>query len=78
MGGAEEQPVMVNATAIGETRPTSAGCPACGAADTITVTLTVAGSPASFTSCPTCEWKGWQRDGQTLTLGSVLTLVAAR
>jgi len=40
------------------------------------VTMTLAGSPASFTSCPVCEWKGWEREGENLPLGAVLSLVS--
>jgi hypothetical protein len=38
----------------------------------------LAGSPVSFTSCSNCEWKGWEREGQKLPLGSVLGLVSDR
>jgi transcription elongation factor Elf1 len=53
-------------------------CPACGSQETIQVTLNLAGSPASFTMCNACEWKGWEREGQILPLDSVLSLVASR
>ncbi len=42
----------------------------------IKVALTLAGSPASFTMCNVCEWKAWRREGETLPLGSVLTLAS--
>jgi hypothetical protein len=38
----------------------------------------LAGSLVSFTSCSNCEWKGWEREGQKLPLGSVLDLVSDR
>ncbi|HXF57383.1 MAG TPA: hypothetical protein VNO34_07405 [Actinomycetota bacterium] len=42
------------------------------------MTLSLAGSPASFTACSVCEWRGWERDGETLPLQSVLSLVGSR
>jgi DNA polymerase III alpha subunit (gram-positive type) len=53
-------------------------CPSCGSQETLRVTMTLAGSATSFTSCPVCEWKGWEREGQNVPLGSVLGLVANR
>jgi hypothetical protein len=53
-------------------------CPSCGTQETLTVTMTVAGTITHFTSCPACEWKGWEREGENVALGSVLTLVANR
>ena len=40
--------------------------------------MTVGGSLLSFTSCPVCEWKGWQREGENIPLGSVLSMVSTR
>jgi hypothetical protein len=57
---------------------TSNSCPNCGSAETLAVSMTLAGSPATFTSCPMCEWHGWERQGEQLPLGSVLSLAAAR
>ena len=42
------------------------------------MTMTVAGSPLCFTSCPMCEWKGWEREGERIPLGSVLEMVSTR
>jgi len=53
-------------------------CPGCGSRETLKVTLTLAGSPTTFTMCNMCEWKAWERDGEKLPLGSVLSLVSAR
>jgi hypothetical protein len=53
-------------------------CPFCGSPETLRVTMSVAGAPTSFTSCTECEWKGWERDGRIVSLGSVLALVSAR
>jgi hypothetical protein len=51
-------------------------CPSCGSQQMIKVALTLAGFPSSFTMCNVCEWKAWRREGETLPLGSVLTLVS--
>ena len=40
--------------------------------------MTLAGSPASFTMCNACEWKAWERGGERLPLGSILTLASTR
>jgi hypothetical protein len=56
----------------------STPCPSCGSAETLRVEIALAASPVSFTSCSTCEWKGWERGGESLPLGSVLGLVATR
>jgi predicted RNA-binding Zn-ribbon protein involved in translation (DUF1610 family) len=53
-------------------------CPNCGSVETMRVSMTLAGSPTSFTTCNVCEWKGWHREGRDLPLGSVLQLVSAR
>ena len=42
------------------------------------MSMALGGAPGSFTSCHACEWKGWERGGERLTLESVLGLVAAR
>ena len=53
-------------------------CPACGSQEILRVTMSLAGAPTRFTRCPTCEWKGWEREGRDVPLGSVLDLVASR
>jgi hypothetical protein len=40
--------------------------------------MALAGTSVSFTSCSSCEWKGWEREGESLPLGHVLDLVANR
>jgi hypothetical protein len=40
--------------------------------------MTLAGSPATFTMCNLCEWKMWEREGERLPLGSVLSLASMR
>lgn len=53
-------------------------CPSCGSQETLRVRMTVSESPLCFTSCPVCEWKGWEREGEHLPLGSVLSIVSSR
>lgn len=40
--------------------------------------MLVGASSLSFMSCPVCEWKGWEREGHNVPLGSILSLVSAR
>jgi hypothetical protein len=53
-------------------------CPSCGSQETLRVRMTVGESPLCFTSCPQCEWKGWEREGENIPLGSVLSIVSSR
>jgi transcription elongation factor Elf1 len=55
--------------------PETSTCPTCGANELMSVRLVVAESPMAFTSCQACEGRWWERDGETLTLDSVLTMV---
>jgi transcription elongation factor Elf1 len=55
--------------------PDTHTCPTCGANELMSVRLVVAESPVEFTSCQACEGRWWERDGEMLTLDSVLTLV---
>ena len=55
--------------------PESSTCPTCGANELMSVRLVVAESPMEFTSCQACEGRWWERDGEMLTLDSVLTMV---
>ena len=50
-------------------------CPTCGANELMSVRLVVAESPMEFTSCQACEGRWWERDGEMVTLDSVLTMV---
>jgi hypothetical protein len=58
------------------TNPRLSHCPSCGSDETLQVMMMLAGSPASFTTCSVCEWRGWERDGESLPLVSVLQLVS--
>jgi hypothetical protein len=40
--------------------------------------MTISEAAVLFSSCNACEWKGWQREGETLPLSSVLGLVTKR
>jgi hypothetical protein len=55
-----------------------AQCPSCGSAELIQLAMTVSEIPLSFAACNSCEWKGWQREGQILPLRSLLSLISAR
>jgi len=55
--------------------PETSTCPTCGANELMSVRLVVAESPMEFTSCQACEGRWWERDGEMLTLDSVLTMV---
>jgi hypothetical protein len=53
-------------------------CRSCGSQETLRVTMTLAGLPTSFVTCSACEWRGWERDGESLPLVSVLELASPR
>ena len=42
------------------------------------MTLMLQDIPITFTSCNACEWKGWDRDGRTISLGDVLESASRR
>jgi hypothetical protein len=42
------------------------------------VGMTVVESAVAFSFCTSCEWKGWEHEGRTLTLSSVLGLATRR
>jgi hypothetical protein len=56
----------------------SSKCPSCGAFGTMSVNMTLVESLVAFTFCPSCEWKSWNRKGESLALSSILGLAAAR
>lgn len=47
-------------------------CPVCDQGDLITITMAVAESDLSFTTCHLCEAKWWYRDGEAVPLRSVI------
>ena len=57
-------------------RNASAACPRCSSSLT-EIRLEQAGRMMVMRSCSTCDSRWWQRDGQDVDLGSVLTTVAS-
>ncbi len=57
---------------------TSTPCPSCLSDELVGIAVNLAGRPTSFRWCANCEWKGWERDGETLPLASVLGMVGGR
>ncbi|MGH9189506.1 MAG: hypothetical protein ACRD0Q_05685 [Acidimicrobiales bacterium] len=53
-------------------------CPSCGRGQLVEIRLTVADRPMSMRSCPSCERRWWESNGELLPLGSVLELVSSR
>ena len=56
----------------------SSNCPSCGGHDVLSVGMTLVGSALAFAFCVFCEWKGWEHEGESLPLSSVLNLVTTR
>lgn len=52
-------------------------CPHCRAAVVLEIGTTIAGSRFTMHSCPACETRWWDRDGQQVALARVLSTVAA-
>lgn len=60
---------------MGDPHDSADGCPECGSSDWIEIELTLPeGTEVLFCSCPTCEARWWNRDGQQIALGDVLKL----
>ena len=55
----------------------SSRCPACGSQDVMSVGVTLVGSALAFSFCVGCEWKGWESEGRSLPLSSILDLVTS-
>ena len=53
-------------------------CPNCRSARLVEIGMKVADHRVTLRSCPACEQRWWDREGQTIGLRSVLDLVAAR
>lgn len=51
-------------------------CPDCGSDEVVTLAMSVGESDLRFTCCHTCEARRWERAGESMTLRSVLDLVA--
>ncbi len=53
-------------------------CPNCRSARLVEIAMTLRDQRVTLHSCPACERRWWDREGETIGLGSVLDLVAAR
>lgn len=49
-------------------------CPVCRRDDLVEIELTLRGSAVTMHSCTSCETRWWDREGQRLALGQVLSL----
>ena len=52
-------------------------CPNCRSGAVLRIGATIAGSRFTMHSCPTCECRWWDRDGEPVALDRVLSTVAA-
>jgi len=52
-------------------------CPHCRSAVLTEIGVSLVGSRFTMHSCPTCETRWWDRDGELVGLDRVLTAVAA-
>ncbi|HVL28832.1 MAG TPA: hypothetical protein VM390_11835 [Acidimicrobiales bacterium] len=52
-------------------------CPNCRTGAVLEIAATIAGSRFTMHSCPTCESRWWDRDGEPVALDRVLSTVAA-
>jgi transposase-like protein len=53
-------------------------CPYCRSHSLVEIGMNLNGDRVIMHSCPACERRWWDRDGQRVGLRSVLDLVAAR
>lgn len=53
-------------------------CLYCRSRDVVEISMELHSEKVTMHSCPACERRWWDRDGQSVGLGSVLDLVAAR
>jgi formate dehydrogenase maturation protein FdhE len=63
---------------MGYATTTEAACPACGSNEIMALSMLVAESALRFTCCIACEHRWWEREGTSIPLDSVLSLVATR
>lgn len=52
-------------------------CPHCRAAVLVEIRLSLSDSHFTMHSCPSCETRWWDQDGELVALDRVLTTVAA-
>ena len=50
-------------------------CPNCRSEDVVSISMNVEGSDVDFRACHVCEHRWWERDGESVSLQSVLQLV---
>lgn len=53
-------------------------CPNCRAARLVEIAITLGDDRVTMHSCPSCERRWWDREGEAIGLPSVLELVASR
>ncbi len=53
-------------------------CPYCRSHSLVEIAMRLNGDRVMMHSCPSCERRWWDREGQKVALRSVLDLVAAR
>ncbi|HEX6261349.1 MAG TPA: hypothetical protein VF097_00730 [Actinomycetota bacterium] len=52
-------------------------CPGCGSSEVVVVTFGVGDSPIVFRTCPPCEAKWWEQDGDLIDRETAIPLVTA-
>jgi len=57
-------------------RPSEGACPVCESGELISISMSVNGSDLNFTTCHMCEAKWWLREGEQVSLSSVIGEVA--
>jgi DNA-directed RNA polymerase subunit RPC12/RpoP len=57
---------------------TDTRCPTCGSRELLRVDLSIEQQPMAFTTCPHCESRWWERDGNPLPLEAVLKAVGRK
>ena len=53
-------------------------CPGCTRGHVVEIAMTLAESRVTMHSCSRCETRWWDRDGEEIGLGGVLSLVPRR
>ena len=53
-------------------------CPTCRSTAMVEIGLTLSAHRVTMHSCPSCEYRWWDQEGQKVALPSVLELLPAR
>jgi hypothetical protein len=53
-------------------------CPSCRSARLVVIEFVVAGDDVRMLSCPVCDTRWWQRNGEAFDLNGVLALASER